>query len=95
MSVKEGLMNKTITIQVDIPHDHTVCIPLPEDVPVGLAELMVVVKPIHFSEESAAGTAADLVHSPLFGLWSDRDDIADGLAYARQLRVRAERRHHG
>jgi hypothetical protein len=30
---------------------------------------------------------------PAFGLWADRTDIVDSLAYARELRAQAERRH--
>lgn len=41
-----------------------------------------------------AGTASDLAQSSLVGIWADRDDIVDSLAYARQLRAQAERRNH-
>lgn len=37
-------------------------------------------------------TAADLLHSPLVGLWADRDDIIDASAFARKLREQAEHR---
>lgn len=35
-------------------------------------------------------TAADLLQSELVGIWVDREEIADGLGFARQLRYRAE-----
>jgi len=92
---KEILMDRTVTLQVDIPQNHTVCIPLPEDLPVGLAELWVVVRPVPTSPALPAGTAAEMAQSPLFGLWSDRGDIADSLTYARRLRALAERRYDG
>ena len=41
---------------------------------------------------SGGGTAADLLNSPLVGLWKDRTDITDSAEYARQLRRRAETR---
>ena len=88
-------MDRTVTIQVDIPQDRTVCIPLPEDLPVGLAELRVVVRPMPASPALPAGTATDMARSPLFGLWSDRDDTDDSLTYARRLRALAERRYDG
>ena len=40
--------------------------------------------------EPASGSAAN--DNPLFGMWRDRDDMADAAAYARQLRApRAQR----
>jgi hypothetical protein len=38
-------------------------------------------------------TAADLLQSPLVGLWADRDDIIDASTFARELREQAEHRH--
>ena len=37
-------------------------------------------------------TAGDLLQSELVGLWADRVDIGDSLAFARQLRQQAEHR---
>ena len=37
-------------------------------------------------------TAKQLLNSELIGLWKDRTDITDSLAYARQLREQAQRR---
>lgn len=37
-------------------------------------------------------TARQILHSELIGLWRDRGDIEDSAAYARQLRVQAQRR---
>ena len=37
-------------------------------------------------------TARQLLNSGLIGLWQDRSDITDSLAYARQLREQAQRR---
>ncbi|MBI2501731.1 MAG: hypothetical protein HYW07_00655 [Candidatus Latescibacteria bacterium] len=40
------------------------------------------------------GTLGELISSPLCGLWADRTDIEDSMAYARQLRAQAEQRNH-
>ena len=37
-------------------------------------------------------TAADVLQSELVGLWTARSDIADSVAFARQLRHQAEHR---
>jgi hypothetical protein len=37
-------------------------------------------------------TADDLAQSDLVGIWADRTDMTDSLAFARQLRNKAERR---
>jgi len=37
-------------------------------------------------------TAKQLLNSELVGLWKDRTDIRDNLAYARQLREQAQKR---
>lgn len=37
-------------------------------------------------------TAIDLAQSDLVGIWADRTDVTDSLAFARQLRITAERR---
>jgi hypothetical protein len=40
-------------------------------------------------------TAGDLLRSPLFGLWKDREDIGDSVEFAHKLRTEAEHRRHG
>ena len=44
--------------------------------------------------QPVGGTLGDLISSSLCGLWADRIDIEDSMAYARQLRVQAEQRNH-
>ena len=39
-------------------------------------------------------TAGDLLRSPLFGLWKDREDIENSLEFARKLRTEAEQRRY-
>ena len=84
---------KTITCKVVIPIDRQLKITIPEDVPPGPAEVVVVIVPEAIVPEAVAekrGTAGDLLRSPLFGLWKDRTDIGDSVDYARNLRDKAE-----
>jgi hypothetical protein len=83
---------KTITCKVVIPTDRQLLITVPEDVPLGPAEVVVVIVPEAVAKQG--GTAGDLLRSPLFGLWKDRTDIGDSVEYARKLRAKAEHRSH-
>lgn len=85
-------MTRTISMQVDVPPDRRLLIPVPQDVPVGPAQVIII---IELDQTALAGTAAEMVSSPLFGLWAGRNDIDDSLTYARQLRAQAERRDNG
>lgn len=38
-------------------------------------------------------TAAELLASPLVGMWADRTDIRDSSEFAHELREKAQRRH--
>jgi hypothetical protein len=42
--------------------------------------------------KNKGGTAADLLKSPLVGMWADRTDISQSTEYARELRRQAETR---
>jgi hypothetical protein len=81
---------KTITCKVVIPIDRQLKITIPEDVPPGPAEVVVVIVPEAIAEKG--GTAGDLLRSPLFGLWKDRNDIGDSVEYAKKLRDKAQHR---
>ena len=87
--------SRTIVIRTDIGPDHSLRLPIPEDVPVGPAEVVVTIIPEQPRPAGPMGTATDLARSPLFGIWADREDIEDSLAYARQLREQAERHYLG
>ena len=78
-------MVKTFSITADVPPDRGVRIVLPNDVPIGPAEIVVVVA----SRTGTAHTLGDLARSPFFGMWRDRDDIGDSADFARRLRVEA------
>jgi hypothetical protein len=79
---------KTIACKVVIPTDRQLHISVPEDVPPGPAEVVVVIVPKALPEKR--GTAGDLLRSPLFGIWKERTDIGDSREYARELRAKAE-----
>ena len=82
-------MVKTFSVRTDVPLNHEVTITLPDDVPVGPAELVMVV----VSQPTEAGrTLGDLLNSEFFGVWKDRPDIEDSAEFARRLREEAWRR---
>jgi len=81
---------KTLTCKVVIRSDRQLHIPVPEDVPSGPAEVVVVIVPETVPEKGM--TAGDLLRSPLFGIWKDRSDLGDSVEYARELRAKAEQR---
>jgi hypothetical protein len=56
------------------------------------AQVIVVVMQDPAPDEVRGITGAELLASGLVGLWADREDIADGGAYARELRRKAGRR---
>ena len=78
---------KTVTCKVIIPADRRLHITVPEDVPPGLAEVVLVIAPEVPAEKGL--TAGDLLRSSLCGVWEDRVDISDSIAFARSLRARA------
>ncbi len=82
-------MMKTITLTTDIPADREVTLTLPSDVPLGPADIVVVVAPRTNPEGRTFG---DLLNSDYFGIWQDRTDIDDSAAFARNLRETAWRR---
>jgi hypothetical protein len=85
--------SSTMIIKTDIGADSNLRLRVPEEVPVGPAEVVVTIIPEPDRSVPPAGTAVGLAHSSLFGLWADREDIGDSLAYARRLRTEAEKRN--
>ena len=81
---------KTVTFKVMIPADRQLHLMVPEDIPPGEAEIVVIAPE---DAPTKGMTAGDLLRSPLFGIWKDRTDIGDSLEFARKLRAEAERRH--
>lgn len=54
-------------------------------------EMILMIEPLKVQNRSRL-TARQLLHSGLVGLWKDRDDIEDSVAYARRLREQAQHR---
>jgi hypothetical protein len=82
-------MVKTVNLNAEIPPSREIRITLPGDVPVGPAEIVLVVS----SPTPVGGsTFGDLAISEFFGMWADRADIRDSAEFARQLRADAWKR---
>ncbi len=76
-------MVKTVSFKTDVPANHEVRVTLPDDVPVGPAEFVLIV----VSKGTAAThTLGELGDSEFFGMWKDRTDIEDSADFARHLR---------
>lgn len=79
-------MFRTINLTTEVPDSREVRIKLPDDVPPGPAEMVVIVA----SRSPTAGhTLGDLARSEFFGMWRDRTDIGDSVEFARRLRSEA------
>ena len=79
-------MVKTINLTTEVPSDRKVLIKLPDDVPEGMADIVVVVAP-HASRRGR--TLGELARSEFFGMWAQRSDIGDSAEFARKLRQEA------
>jgi len=86
-------VNTTLVVRANILPDRSVCIRVPDSVPLGPANITLVITSEQKGTHEPDGTAAELAHSPLFGLWADRTDITDSVTYARELRALAARRN--
>ena len=76
-------MVKTVNLSTDIPANRELRITLPADVPVGPAEIVLVVSS---SNRAIGRTLGDFGRSEFFGMWRDRSDITDSAQFARDLR---------
>jgi hypothetical protein len=81
---------KTITCKVVIPSDRQLRLVVPEDIPPGPADVVLVIASDNHPEKGL--TAGDLLRSLLCGIWKNRTDMGDSLAYAHKLWMEAERR---
>jgi len=75
---------RTISLNAEIPDSRELHLNLPADVPVGPAEIVVVVSS---RNEAALSTLGEFAESEFFGIWADREDIHDSAEFARQLRT--------
>jgi hypothetical protein len=80
---------RTVNLNTDIPPSRELRITLPADVPVGPAEIVLVVSS---SDRSNGRTLGDFKDSEFFGMWRDRSDIIDSVQFARGLRSEGWRR---
>lgn len=79
-------MVRKIEISADVPADREMTIHLPDDVPVGPADIVVLVDS---KSENGHSTLGDLANSEFFGMWRDREDIGDSAVFAEKLRREA------
>jgi hypothetical protein len=85
---------KTVTVQADIPPSRELRVVLPDDVPTGPRQVLIVLEGLDEAEPVAAPIhlLSELLSSGFAGSWADRDDIGDSVEFARELRERAWRR---
>ena len=76
-------MVKTVNLSADITAKRDLHITLPADVPLGPAEIVVVVSPAATATPSTLGR---LLISEFCGMWRDRTDIGDSSEFAGDLR---------
>ena len=71
-------MVKTLNLRAEIPPNRELHITLPNDVPTGPAEIVLVVSSSEVASDSTLGALAG---SDFLGLWKDRSDITDSFAH--------------
>lgn len=76
---------RIVTLTTTVTPDHTLTIRVPQDVPTGQAEVVVVFD----VEPRSRRTLGDLRSSEFFGMWRDRTDLPDSPVLARALRRQA------
>ena len=81
-------MTTTLSLHTEVPPNREILVTLPLDVPVGAADITVIVS----APAATATICGGLLQSEFFGVWSGRGDIDDSAAYARELRERAWKR---
>ena len=70
-------MVETLNLSAEIPLNRELHIALPNDVPTGPAEVVLVVSS---STRPSDATLGALAGSDFFGIWEDRPDITDSFA---------------
>jgi hypothetical protein len=79
-------MVTTLNLRTNIPPNREVHLTVPGDVPLGPADIVVV---IASQEKRPLHTLGDLLASEFCGMWSDRNDLEDSVEYAHRLRREA------
>ena len=84
-------MTRTVNVSANIPTNRELHIALPQDFPVGPAEIVLrVTTPL--AAAAPTPTLGDLAASEFFGVWSGRKDITDSVEFARELRAQSWKR---
>jgi len=76
---------RPVRLKTTVTEERTVTVKVPENAETGPVEMIVVFAPPE-SNDVGASTLGDLGGSEFFGIWRDRDDVADSTAFARALR---------
>jgi hypothetical protein len=83
-------MNHIFTLTTEIPPSREVLLQLPEDFPLGCAEISI---QTHSQAKEEMHTLGDFLASEFCGMWRNRDDIRDSVEFAGDLRVDAWRKY--
>ncbi len=78
---------RVVTLTTTVTPERTLTIRVPEEIPTGPAEVIVVFAVEHPSRPY--NTLGELRASEFFGMWRDRTDLADSPVLARMLREQA------
>ena len=79
-------MVTTFSLTTNILPDREVRFKVPDGVPLGPAEIVIVVAP---SAAATVRTLGDLARSEFSGMWRERTDIGDSIDFAHRLRAEA------
>jgi hypothetical protein len=81
-----------VKLKGTVTKDHRLELTMPPSVPPGEVEVIVLHPEPHPRSRVRRHKQPPMVH-PAAGLWADREDIGDTIAFVSQLRQRVEARH--
>ena len=79
-------MVRSFNLTTEVSSDREIRLTLPDDIPVGPAEIVILVRT---SDSRPVKTLSELARSEFIGMWRDREDIDDSGRFARCLRETA------
>lgn len=82
---------RLVKFKATVTPERTLTLRVPEDVPAGSTEVIVVFAPTEATPERRS-TLGDLRASEFFGMWRDREDLPDSPTLARTLREQTWKR---
>jgi hypothetical protein len=82
---------RLLRLKATVTPERTLTLQIPEDVPTGPTEIIVVFAPRE-TAPAAGRTLGDLRSSEFLGMWREREDLPDSPALARTLRERTWKR---